>query len=166
MNLYDLFFGRFHWLVRACDRVVVGDVDLGEVFSDSHDRKEKPFLVSDDEDALRRIDQKCGAVLTHISMMIAAAAFLFSSASESQAEQVFLGLEIACYLLLAVLCLRCLYYRDYVKDVGENDLEGFAHKAALRFHIVRCARYLNFVIGGTIILTTLLMLSVLVHVWL
>ena len=53
--------------------------------------------MSGNETALDRIDAKAGSVLTHISMMLAAATFMISAADTSDFERVVIGLEIICY---------------------------------------------------------------------
>ena len=62
-------------------------------------------------DMMSIVDSKVSALLTHISLIIAALVFLYSSraaASASVLLKTMIMCEIVAYLMLTVFCLRCI----------------------------------------------------------
>ena len=119
--------------------------------------------MSGNETALDRIDAKAGSVLTHISMMLAAATFMISAADTSDFERVVIGLEIICYLFLALICIRCLGFIDVpgrkIARIGRIETE-------LRVEVRRRSLLLNIAIRWMFLVTFVFMLSVLAHIFL
>jgi uncharacterized membrane protein len=53
------------------------------------------------------IDAKSAALLTHVSMMVAALGITATVIADSRLEQGFMIVQIMLYLLIAIACLRC-----------------------------------------------------------
>jgi hypothetical protein len=58
--------------------------------------------------AFQVIDAKASGLLTHVSMMIAGLGICAPMLAQHRFEEVLIVAEIACYLVIAVGCLRCL----------------------------------------------------------
>lgn len=123
---------------------------------------EKLYLDGTTE-ALDRIDSKAGSLLTHISMMIAVAAFVVSSADTSLLEQIIIGAEIFCYLMLALCCLRCLVFVDVPRGLQNLGSGDDSVVALLREQAIIRGVILNFAIRGTFLVTFVFALSLAVH---
>ena len=119
--------------------------------------------ISGNGAALDRIDAKAGSLLTHISMMLAAATFMISAADTSSIERVIIGLELVCYLFLALLCVRCLAFRDI--PIGTPSGLGRLSEE-LRLEVRRRSLILNIAVRWMFLITFVFMLSVLVHIFL
>lgn len=96
-----------HWLMRylvaiPADAVVTRYFDR---IADA-DPSRTPMRIAEDE--ATSIDAKASALLTHVSMMVAASGVLLPLIASSDFERLVLLLEIACYLLIAILCLRVI----------------------------------------------------------
>ncbi|MDX8346653.1 hypothetical protein SLH49_01530 [Cognatiyoonia sp. IB215446] len=113
--------------------------------------------------ALDRLDSKAGSLLTHISMMLAAATFMISAADTSDVERVIIGLELVCYLFLALICVRCLRFVD-LPLAGTGGLGRIDEQ--LRLEVRRRSLLLNIAIRWMFLITFVFMLSVLVHIFL
>lgn len=112
------------------------------------------------DDALARIDSKAGSLLTHISMMIAAATFVISADGTKVFEKVVIGAEIILYLFLALGCLRVLVYQDVLSNPRSLSGPGpDAYKAELRAQVIRRGAILNFAIRHTFLLTFIFAIS-------
>ncbi len=112
-------------------------------------------LISENANAFDRIDAKAGSVLTHISMMLAAARFMISAAVTSDLERIVIGIEIICYLFIALICIRCL---------GFVDIPGPQHgglgqvNSKLRIEVRRRSLLLNIAIRWMFLITFIFML--------
>ena len=121
------------------------------------------ILISGNEKAFDRIDAKAGSILTHISMMLAAATFMISAADTSDIERIIIGVEIICYLFIALICIRCLGF----VDVPGNHQSGLGKiHEQLRIEVRRRSLLLNISIRWMFLITFVFMLSVLAHIFL
>lgn len=66
------------------------------------------------------IDTKVGALLTHISLLIAILAIFYSMLATGVLYKIVLALEIISYLIATMICLRCLRF-DLPDLDDEND---------------------------------------------
>ena len=119
------------------------------------------IVMDADTEALDRLDGKAGSLLTHISMMIAAATFMVSSASTSYLENVVIGIEVTIYIFLALLCVRCLAFTTLIPTRGLNTLHQY--RADLRREVQTRSLILNFCVRWVFIVTFIFMLTVLAH---
>lgn len=117
------------------------------------------------EDALDRIDNKAGSLLTHISMMVAAASFMVGAADTSTLERVVIGFEITLYLFFALLCLRCLSFRDLASSRDQSTRAGSLarYRHEMRREVVVRSILLNLSIRWVFLITFVFLLSVFVH---
>ena len=116
--------------------------------------------MSNNESALVRIDAKAGSLLTHISMMIAAAAFMISPSDTSQWERAVIGLEITGYLFLALMCVRCL---NMIDIPGRNHEVLSRIETEIRKEVRRRSLILNAAVRWVFLLTFVFLLTVIVH---
>ena len=91
-----------------------------------------PGQVQNAERWIAALESKAGVLLTHISMMIAVTGLMLAISSESLWYEVVLALELAAYLLLALLCIRCQNHygtNEFSKVVnkGPNPKDGAPH---------------------------------------
>jgi len=91
-------------------------------------REERSFSFT----LLGAIDAKTSALLTHISLIVAALSIFFSSVENSVYKLVILS-EICIYLLAAMLCLRCIRFKwpDITSQTSISDqdiIEVFIRK--------------------------------------
>lgn len=151
-------------LLTEFDELVVGR-NAAESINFSGSSLDNAFLEAG-VDALERLDAKAGALLTHISMMIAAASFMISNADTSTFERFIVGFEIVMYLFLALCCLRCLKYRDLSRSMRANTQETKEYQRSVRTDAFISGKILNFALRWTFLVTFVFMLSVLVHIFL
>lgn len=145
-------------LMRDFEKIVLRDRPLENV-AIGEGLEGRQYLESV-EDALTRIDAKAGAVLTHISMMVAAGAFVFSAGRIHWLEKIAIGCEIVAYLFLALCCLRCLLYRDVLSE--NMKLQGMgpdAYRAKVRIEVVKSGLILNFAVRWTFFITFIFAIS-------
>ncbi len=158
-------------ILRLLDRLarkVVSEIDgllIREPTIDDADFEGiNPIIwMSGNETALDRIDAKAGSLLTHISMMLAAATFMISAADTSDLERVIIGIELVCYLFLALLCVRCL---GFVDVPGRKHAKIDRVEEELRLEVRRRSLLLNISIRWMFLITFVFMLSVLAHIFL
>ena len=115
------------------------------------------------EPSMDRIDAKAGSMLTHISMMVAAASFMVSSGETSLIERIIVGLEITAYLFFALVCVRCLMYRDLVTDTQASAKGMERYRTELRREVIIRRNMINLSIRWVFLITFVFMLSVAVH---
>ncbi len=149
-----------HKVLKDVDRLLISEPSIEDADFDGVN----PIVwMSGNEAALDRIDAKAGSMLTHISMMLAAATFMISAADTSAAERIVIGIEVVCYLCIALICIRCL---------GFVDIPGRKHQSIdriekeLRFEVRRRSLLLNIAIRWMFLITFVFMLSVLAHIFL
>ncbi len=104
--LFDrLFFGLVLKLPAEADIAAINLAAHDE--QDEEQSRYRDFIY----DMMSAVDSKVSALLTHISLIIAALVFIYSSRAAARAS-VFLKNTIMCeivaYLLLTVFCLRCI----------------------------------------------------------
>ena len=119
--------------------------------------------IQGNSEALDRLDSKAGSLLTHISMMLAAATFMISAADTSHVERIIIGLEVVCYLFLALICIRCLRYLD-LPSAAQSGLGRINEQ--IRLEVRRRSLLLNIAIRWMFLITFVFMLSVLAHIFL
>jgi hypothetical protein len=73
-----------------------------------HIRREQEGIPESIMTSMQNIDSKVTALLTHVSMMIAALGLVAPVVANSRFKEGIIVFEIAVYLLLAIGCLRCL----------------------------------------------------------
>jgi hypothetical protein len=83
------------------------------------------------------IDGKASALLNHTSMMVAALGVSATVVAQSRTEQAIIIGEISVYLIIAILCLRCL---SLFHETPETDGAGLA-EAIRRELILRRGLY-------------------------
>jgi hypothetical protein len=101
------------------------------------------------DEATGDIDSKTAALLTHISLIIAALTFLYATQS-GVAFKFMIMIEVSVYLCLAILCLRAIRYTvTYSKSVLDN------HGANISFslELAKRGQIYNFVASATIYVT-------------
>lgn len=102
-------------LIRRMDRVLFALITR----SWPPERIEKyidTLRTSNDEGALptvvfrnfESIDAKAAALLTHTSMMVAALGITSAVVAESHSQEAVIVVEILFYLMISILCLRCI----------------------------------------------------------
>lgn len=142
-------------LVRGFDDLILGrNIQATDKIRDGIN---ETLYLDAGEDSLDRVDAKAGSVLTHISMMIAAATFVVSSDETHWLEQVFIGIEITVYIFLALCCLRCLLFHDLpakVHTINSSDLKSLVRDQAIRHGLM-----LNFAIRWTFLISFVFALS-------
>jgi len=82
------------------------------------------------------LETKSGTLLTHISMMIAVTGIMLSIAAETVWYELVLGVELFCYLLLALLCVRGqLHFRTnhLVQELSKSQEPEF-HRTPLHIY--------------------------------
>lgn len=149
-------------MIDGFDKVIVGNVQVSSGKLNEHINEASYVQAS--ETSLDRADSKAGSVLTHISMMIAAATFVVSSTDTHWLEKLIIGFELCAYLLLALCCLRCLVYVDIPKGFGELTGGGDASiTKRIRRQVVVRSSHLNFAIRWTFVVTFVFALSLAAH---
>lgn len=99
------------------------------------------------------IDAKSGALLAHISMMIAAiGALLGSNITPSKPSDLVLVLEMVVYVVCAVLLLRCL---DVMGPPHRKLPEGTQEREAFYFHEVGLRRSIFVGVLRAVVVTTI-----------
>lgn len=100
------------------------------------------------------IDAKAAALLTHTSMMIAALGISSSVVAETQLEQAVIIIEILGYLIISIICLRCISLFHEPPEYDDNRLsEAVRDELILRRGLYRlCNR-------STIYLTIIVLIS-------
>lgn len=111
-----------------------------------------PNVVSE---TFKIIDVKATALLTHTSMMIAALGLVAPLVADSRLEQGVIVLEILCYLLVALGCLRC------ISIFGEHELHPSrrVHEEITRNELILRRQLFIFCNRATIVLTALIFIS-------
>jgi len=102
------------------------------------------------------IDSKTAALLTHISLIVAALTFLYSA--QSGIFKIIIMIELCTYLALAILCLRSIRFTwAYTKYVSPDDggNHEFARELKKRGDIYKFA-------AGATIYVTISMISMLI----
>ena len=82
------------------------DSAISEYFE--HIRSEQERIPESIMTSMQNIDAKVTALLTHVSMMIAALGLVAPLVANSRFKEGIIVFEIAIYLLLTIGCLRCL----------------------------------------------------------
>jgi hypothetical protein len=107
------------------------------------------------------VDAKSGALLTHISLIIAALTFYYSLPDAWWIKTVLL-VEIAIYLVLAILCLRCIMLKIPNEEASGSETE--TDNSGLEIELRRRELLYSFSIRATIFFTVILFLLILLHV--
>lgn len=148
-------------LMSGFDSLVLSAEDLDNIPIGPGMREE--WTSEGSEQSLDRLDSKAGSLLTHISMMIAAASFMVTSENSSNLERIVIGAEITAYLFLALICLRCLVYRDFIDHKLNSGTNVEDYKMHTRSEVKRRAQLLNFSLRWVFFITFIFALSVFVH---
>jgi hypothetical protein len=102
------------------------------------------------------IDAKASAVLTHVSVMVATAGILMSNVAESALERTIMVSELALYLLIAVLCIRCIMHPpNWAAHVSQLEVSKDMHDEVLYLR-----RLVYFCSAFTVTVTIILMITV------
>jgi hypothetical protein len=100
------------------------------------------------------IDGKASALLNHTSMMVAALGVSATVIAQSRIEEAIIIAEISAYLIIAVLCLRCL---SLFHESPEEDGAGLAE--AIRQEIILRRGLYSLCNRATIYLTVIVLFS-------
>jgi len=104
------------------------------------------------------IDTKTAALLTHISILIAAVSIFYSNAVNESFYRILLGFELLCYLCATIVCLRCI--RLSIPPLNEPD----NHKTSAFIEIVKRRSMLTLASDMTICATLALIVILIGHV--
>ena len=124
-------------------------------------------LAAHDETALAQslfqvIDGRAGALLTHVSMMIAALGLCGPLIADNMVEEAVIFLEIGAYLVIAIGCLRCIASL-LPHDLGDPSPDD---AGALRRELILRQELYGLCNRGTIYLTLLVLISLpVLFVW-
>jgi hypothetical protein len=100
------------------------------------------------------IDSKSSALLTHVSLMIAACTFLYSSASTKTTTDKLFIVEAFIYMIIALILLFCLHLSMYSAPQDESSCEKyFADDCNKRRNTYLFALYLARLVTFGVILT-------------
>jgi hypothetical protein len=110
------------WLGATINRIVFNRIAIRiSPFKDADESEEyfsklqidyesQPGLLNISYGLFDAIDNKTGALLTHISLLIAVVAIFYSTLASGWAYKLVLGVEIISYLIATVICLRCIRF--------------------------------------------------------
>ncbi len=112
-------------------------------------------------DDLKGLEARTSPLLTHVSIMVAAIAVLISTSSLSTWKNIFLGVEICLYLLLAICCLRCIdqHLESTLKPPYRSTEHGTAYSEAAIHEAITKLAWFELANRATILLTLVLLLS-------
>ncbi|WP_374545112.1 hypothetical protein [Rhodoblastus sp.] len=118
--LFDrLFFGVVLRLPAPADIESINLAARGERGDGQSRHRDFIYLM------MSGVDTKVSALLSHISLIIAALVFIYSSrsAAGSAGLKIMIMLEIVAYLILTVFCLRCIHMSVSLSSASaaEND---------------------------------------------
>jgi len=149
-------------VVSEVDHLLISEPDI----QDSDFEGVNPLIwTKGNSEAFDRIDAKAGSLLTHISMMLAAATFMISAADTSDLERIIIGIELICYLFLALVCVRCLSFIDIPKTSNGHGGMDKIH-LSLRTEVRKRSLLLNIAIRWMFLITFVFMLSIMAHIFL
>jgi hypothetical protein len=117
------------------------DSAINEYFE--HIRSEQERIPESIMTSMQNIDGKVTALLTHVSMMIAALGLVAPVVANNRFKEGIIVFEIAIYLLLAVGCLRCLNLFNIHRSLGKraNLIGELRHEILLRRELyILCVR--------------------------
>jgi hypothetical protein len=101
------------------------------------------------DEATGDIDSKTSALLTHISLIIAALTFLYSTQSGG-AFKVMIVMEVCIYLCLAILCLRAI---RYTVTYSKSFLDNHDANKSFAMELEKRGQIYNFAANATIYVT-------------
>ncbi len=113
-----------------------------------HIRSEQEKIPESIMTSMQNIDAKVTALLTHVSMMIAALGLVGPVVANTHFEEGIILVEIAVYLLLAIGCLRCLNLFNLRRSHGKaaNLSTELHHEILLRRELyILCVRATTFI---------------------
>ena len=119
---------------------------------------------------ISRLEAKSGTLLTHISLMIAITGIFFVSDNSPSLYEIFLGIELVAYLILALLAIRCQFqigtkhFERVAKGDPKSQMEKgqwkkYYHKAILAEVFFR-EKLFHFVFYAVYILTVALVITI------
>ncbi len=101
------------------------------------------------DEATGDIDSKTAALLTHISLIIAALTFLYATQSGVIFKFIIM-IEVSVYLCLAILCLRTI---RYTVTYSKSFLDDHDANKSFAFELAKRGRIYNFAASATIYVT-------------
>jgi hypothetical protein len=115
----------FAWLTRSWPRERIER--YVETLRASNDESTLPTVVFRNFES---IDAKAAALLTHTSMMVAALGVTSALVAESHSQEAVIVFEILIYLIISILCLRCIslfhepseFPPEALSEVARNEL--------------------------------------------
>jgi hypothetical protein len=122
------------------------DSAINEYFE--HIRSEQERIPESIMTSMQNIDGKVTALLTHVSMMIAALGLVAPLVANSRFKEGIIVFEIAIYLLLTIGCLRCLNLFNIRRSPGKRSgvITELRHEILLRRELyILCVRVATFV---------------------
>ena len=101
------------------------------------------------------LDSKTSALLTHISLIVAALTFIYTAHEHGAVARWFLLLEIIFYLVLTIFCLRAIRMTSGLSSIDKDETQ------ALEVELSRRRAVYNFAASTTIVVTTVMILTLL-----
>lgn len=150
-SLFDRFINQKNSPSHITWLAFVGSLDTG--MTDEEHKNEAAQILR----MMESIDTKTSALLQHISIMIAALMFSYTAGSHSSLlYSFFILIEISIYMILTVLCIRCIGFtiKKYVED---TNVEG----AEIAYEFLRRRYIYNFTSNAVIVVTIATMLTLL-----
>ena len=156
------FERRFYHLLDKIARVQVDAVSIAKDIPDAAAYRETPAIQEMNTEFIA-LDTKAAALVSHLSLMIAAIFILHSSVSQNVLKTLFL-LEIIFYVCTLIIVIKVIYYVFYSevseksKDFSETE-RNLMIELKKRMIYYRIAHKLTNV--GTLVLIVSLLLTVL-----
>lgn len=109
------------------DKSLVTDEQIEEYFGGIEaDYKRDRMLFDLSFGLFSALDTKTSALLTHVSLLVAAVAVIYTRAKPGSSYSYLLGVEFLLYLASTILCLRCIRYSmPKMGDVSSHRAQVF-----------------------------------------
>ena len=136
---------------RLLPKPTQNDLDAIEKSAQQDSTPERTKFIYEMMNAL---DSKTAALLTHISLIIAALAFYYNGRTLNAVMKFVVFVEIVAYLLLTIFCLRAIQMTSRLSDPIDSEL---GH--ALSEELVKRRTVYNWASNATVFVTAILILT-------